>query len=118
MPTTCVVFGCSNRAKAGSGISFHRFPFNDPDRLQKWKQAVRRKDWAPKKSSWICGEHFEQSCFVVRPGKHGCRLYDHAIPKIFPKHLPHLQTKVTKRKSPKKRPFVEPVPVMSLLLPK
>ena len=63
------------------------------------------------KSSWICGEHFEQSCFVVRPGKHGCRLYNHAIPTIFPKHPPHLQTKVAKRKSPKKWLFVGPVPV-------
>ena len=74
-------------------------------------KLLGRKDWAPKKSIWICGEHFEQSCFVVRPGKHGCRLYDHAIPTIFPKHPPHLQTKVAKRKSPKKWPFVEPVPV-------
>ena len=30
MPTSCVAYGCTNKAKAGSGISFHRFPFSDP----------------------------------------------------------------------------------------
>ena len=71
MPTSCVAWGCTNRAKAGSGISFHRFPFKNPELLQKWIQAIRRENWAPKQGSFICGSHFEDSCFVVRPGKHG-----------------------------------------------
>ena len=36
------------------------------------------------KHSLICSDHFEPSCFVVRPGKVGCRLYDNSVPTIFP----------------------------------
>ena len=35
---------------------------------------------------YICGQHFEKSCFVVRSEKRGHRLYDHAVPTIF-QHL-------------------------------
>ena len=71
MPTLCVAWGCTNRAKAASGISFHRFPFKNPELLQKWIQAIRRENWAPKQGSFICGSHFEDSCFVLQPGKCG-----------------------------------------------
>ena len=36
MVTSCVAFGCTNRMKKGSGISFHRFPHKNPDLLHKW----------------------------------------------------------------------------------
>ena len=69
MPTSCVAYGCTNKAKAGSGISFHRFPFSDPVQLEKWTKALCRKNWVPKSGSFLCGKHFEPSCFVVHPGK-------------------------------------------------
>ena len=43
MVTSCVAFGCTNRMKKGSGISFHCFPHKNPDLLHKWVQAVRRQ---------------------------------------------------------------------------
>ena len=54
MPTSYASYGCTKRVTAGSGISFHRFPFKNPDFLQKWLQAVRRKIWIPNKDSFIC----------------------------------------------------------------
>ena len=100
MVTTCIVLGCTERARKESDISFHRFPHNDQERLRKWIQAIGRKDWLPNEHSCICNKHFTESCFVVRPGKCGRRLYDHAVPSqflSFPK-----RSKKSKRKSLKK----------------
>ena len=104
MVNSCVAIDCTNKVKAGSGISFHRFPLKKPELLQKWIQAVKRKDWVPNKYSYICIEHFEPSCFVVRPGKIGRHLSDNAVPTIFPT-FPHYyqRSEKAKRKSPCKR---------------
>ena len=101
MVNSCVAIDCTNKVKAGSGISFHRFPLKKPELLQKWIQAVKRKDWVPNKYSYICSEHFEPSCFVVRPGKTGHHLNDNSVPTIFPT-FPHYyqRTEKAKRKSP------------------
>ena len=48
----------------------------------KWIQAVKKKDWVPNKYSYICSEHFEPSCFIVRPGKIGHHLNDNAVPQF------------------------------------
>ena len=72
MVTSCVAYGCTNRMKKGENISFHRFPHNKPDLLQKWVQAVRRQNWYPKKNSLICSVHFTVSHFSVTPGNQGC----------------------------------------------
>ena len=76
MPITCVAWDCTNRMKKDSGISFHRFPHKNPQLLQKWIQAIRRENWQPTQYIYICSKHFEDSCFVVRPGKGGHRLYE------------------------------------------
>ena len=46
---------------------FHFIDFHSKilELLQKWIQAIRRENWAPKQGSFICGSHFEDSCFVV-----------------------------------------------------
>ena len=80
MVTSCVAWGCTNRSKKGYGISFHRFPQNNPERLQKWIQAIKREKWKPNEYSHICSVYFEDSCFVVRPGKIHHYLYEHAVP--------------------------------------
>ena len=109
MPITCVAWDCTNRMKKDSSISFHRFPHKNPQLLQKWIQAIRRENWQPTQYSYICSKHFDDSCFVVRPGKSGHRLHEHAVPSIF--NFPeHLQKKDTKRKPPAKRKMPEPKP--------
>ena len=103
MVASCVAFGCTARKGKDPSVSFHRFPHKNPELLKKWVHAIRRENWTPTQHSWICSQHFKETCFVVRPGKKGRRLYDHAIPTEFPAFPKHLQKQYTKRKSPKKR---------------
>ena len=69
MVTSCIAIGCTNHVKAGSGISFHRFPLSRPELLHKWVRAVRRENWTPNKHSYICSDHFHfflfhwETCF-------------------------------------------------------
>ena len=104
MVSSCVAFGCTNRCTKDSGISFFRFPLKKPDLLHRWVQAVRCKNWKPTAGSRICSEHFESSCFVIRPGQIGKRLNENSVPTVFPAFPCHLQPKKQlQRKSPKKR---------------
>ena len=107
MVISCVAYGCTQRMGKDPSISFHRFPHKNPELMTKWIEAIRRKDWMPTKHSYICSQHFAESCFVVRPGKHGQRLYEHAIPSLFLSFPKYLQKAHSKRKSPQKRKFVE-----------
>ena len=107
MVVTCVAYGCTEWMGKDPNVSFHRFPHKNPEQLRKWIQAIRRQDWLPTKHSYICSKHFTESSFVVRPGKDGHRLYEHAIPSLFPSCPEYLQKSHVKRKSPRKRKFVE-----------
>ncbi|XP_053296486.1 uncharacterized protein LOC128456365 isoform X1 [Pleuronectes platessa] len=57
MVHTCVVTGCRNRRTPGTGLSFYRFP-RDPDRKQRWIEAVNREGWIPNDGSRLCSIHF------------------------------------------------------------
>ena len=83
MVNCCVAIDYTNCVTSGSEISVNRFPLKNPELLQKWIQAVKRQNLVPNKCSYICSKHFELSCFVVRPGKKDCHLYDHAVPTLF-----------------------------------
>ena len=110
MVSSCVAFGCTNHCTKDSGISFFRFPLKKPDLLYRWVQAVRCKNWKPTAGSRICSEHFESSCFVIRPGQIGKRLNENSVPTVFPAFLCHLQPKKQlQRKSPKKRKLMSPL---------
>ena len=108
MVTSCIAYGCTNRVKKGSDISFHRFPIKRLDLLQKWIQAVRRKNWIPHENSYICSAHFPESCFCGGEGKLHPRLDKNAVLSIFPQFPKHLQIiEKKKRKSPAKRKIIE-----------
>ena len=64
MVSSCATFGCANRVKKGSGISFHRFPKKGLELEKQWITAIRRKNWSPSKTSCLCSEHFDRSCFL------------------------------------------------------
>ena len=70
----------------------HRFPKAEtrPELRAAWIQAIRRKNWKPSPFSFLCSDHFERKCFVVRPDKIGRRLNESAIPSVFdfPAELP------------------------------
>ena len=107
MVGSCSAINCTAR-KDPSGISFRRFPHKNPNLLSKWVHAMKRKDWAPTEHSLLCSNHFDESCFVVRPGKSGRRLFDHAVPTKFSFGKSYLDKPQTKRKPTKKRHFEEP----------
>ena len=108
MVNSCIAIGCTNCAKPGSRISFHAFPHKKFWITLKMIQAVKRKIWVPNNYSLICSDHFEPSCFFVRPGKVGCRLYDNLVSTIFPSFPAYYQKKQRKRKLPMKRVYALP----------
>ena len=59
MVNSCVVKDCTNRAKAGSGITVHAIPTKGPRRVQ-WLNNIARKDFNPAPSSYarVCSVHF------------------------------------------------------------
>ena len=108
MVKSCVAYGCTNRWKSGSGITFHTFPLKDQHQVQKWVTAVRREGWLPTKHSCICSDHFLQSDFVKNTGIYK-RLKKDAVPSVFPAYPKHLQKNTVKRKLPTERK-TEPSP--------
>ena len=106
MPNYCVAVGCKNTAKKGSEYSFHRFPHQNPNLLKKWVHAICRKQWKPTKHSFICSDHFHESCFVIRPGAEGRRLKDDAVPSIFQTFPSYYQKDIKLQRSPRKRQYV------------
>ena len=104
MVNSCCAWNCTYRYKKGSGVSMHEFPHKNPQLLQKWVKAIRREKWFPNQSSVLCSTHFSDDYFVE--GKKNTRLKKDAVPSIF-NFSEHLQedtnTKMKKRKSPKKR---------------
>ena len=116
MVTSCIAIGCTNRVKAGSGISFHRFPLSRPELLHKWVRAVRRENWTPNKHSYICSDHFHSSCFIEKPSLVGRRLHSDAIPSIFPTLKEYYQSSYKRRKSPVKRNYVSPTKIVKSIV--
>ena len=116
MVTSCIAIGCTNRVKAGSGISFHRFPLSRPELLHKWVRAVRRENWTPNKHSYICSDHFHSSCFIEKLSLVGRRLYSDAIPSIFPTLKEYYQSSYKRRKSPVKRKYVSPTKIVKSIV--
>ncbi|KAH8009968.1 hypothetical protein HPB51_023024 [Rhipicephalus microplus] len=107
MVSSCVAFGCTNRAKQKPGITFHVFP-KDKTLHDAWQRAVRRDGWEPKNADVLCSEHFEANCFD-RTGQ-TTRLRPGSIPTIFPAFPAHLQKPAKrKREAPKCRTALSPV---------
>ena len=80
MVGSCAAYGCTHRKQKGVDISFVNFPHHNPEHLQKWVQAMQRKDWFPSKHCLICSTNFTESCFVVRLGKRGRLIKENAVP--------------------------------------
>ena len=77
MVKSCCVVDCHNLYKKKSGISFHRFP-RKVNRRERWIAAVRRENWMPNKSTWICSQHF------ITGKKSNNPLAPNYVPSIFP----------------------------------
>lgn len=64
MPQCCAVPFCSE-TRGG-----HKFPCN-PERLQKWLNAIGRKDYVPSKHARVCKKHFKPEDY--EPQKTKCK---------------------------------------------
>ena len=102
MVGSCAAYGYTNKNQKGGNISFFNFPHCNLELLQKWVQAMQRKDLFPNKHSLICSTYFTESCFVVRPGKRGRLLKENAVPTEFPAFPSHLQKMYQNRNLPRK----------------
>ncbi|KAF2884152.1 hypothetical protein ILUMI_22011, partial [Ignelater luminosus] len=60
-----------------------------PEILELWIKAIRRENWFFSKSSRICGQHFLESDYKIRPWCSLKLLKPDAVPSVFsfPKHL-------------------------------
>jgi len=66
MVNKCSAYGCTSGYKSHTtddGISFHAFPLNNKDILDKWMQANPRTDFIPTKYSRMCSLLLESSDF-------------------------------------------------------
>ena len=76
---------CTNSTYS-DGVSMHTFPSNmSTNRL--WAKFVRfhRADFRPSKSSSLCSEHFDESCYTNRFGNFRRQLERGSVPTIFTK---------------------------------
>ncbi|XP_035737884.1 THAP domain-containing protein 1-like [Vespa mandarinia] len=105
MPTSCSVYGCSNRFSKEKKIQFFTFPFKDEHRLAAWITAVHRKDWKPSKASRICSAHFKPQDFLHRPSTawypYIRRLKHDAVPSVFSNYSDTLESNKSKLKKEK-----------------
>ena len=92
---TCCVPGCYSNTKRDKELSFHKFP-RDIATRERWKNAIKRKDFIPSEQHRVCSKHFESGT------KKG--LTD--VPAIFP-----LLPQPKFRKAPKKREPLPPPPL-------
>ncbi|XP_065191536.1 uncharacterized protein LOC135822650 [Sycon ciliatum] len=76
MVKSCCAVGCANRFAKGGGKSFYKFPTNQLRRA-KWIAALKRKNWQPNASSWVCSDHF------VRFKKSDDPLSPDFVPSVF-----------------------------------
>ena len=67
MPNKCSASGCRSGYKnhnTDGSISFHSYPLNNPELLEKWVKANPREFFIPAKHSKICSIHFVDDDFV------------------------------------------------------
>ncbi|XP_051276598.1 zinc finger protein 3 homolog isoform X4 [Dicentrarchus labrax] len=68
MPHACAVKTCTNKAKTGAALSFHRLPVREPERLKLWLFALNIDVNTPQdelKKYIVCSEHFAQEDYTV-----------------------------------------------------
>ena len=104
----CKAVGCrQGRDVEGVKVSMFKFPYNDPDLMEKWIQFCNRKDWSPnfdKKCDHLCSLHFEDK--FIRTGK-SCRLdwRKKPVPTIHSESSKRFASCLPNMKVPRKDPF-------------
>jgi hypothetical protein len=89
---SCAVVGCQSRSSAHKDKHFYRFP-SDQILSDVWKSFTRRgTDFTLKKSSVMCQDHFDPSCFVAK--KKQVTLAKNTVPTIFYRSSPEGEEKI------------------------
>ncbi|XP_036142966.1 THAP domain-containing protein 5-like isoform X3 [Monomorium pharaonis] len=72
------------KVKKGTDLrSFHKFPVNNSQLLNKWLSYIKMENFYPTIQDLICSIHFEENCFLRHGQKKTLRLKKNAIPTIF-----------------------------------
>ncbi|XP_075728916.1 uncharacterized protein LOC142771325 [Rhipicephalus microplus] len=71
MVSSCVAFGCTNRAKQKPGITFHVFP-KDKTLRDAWQRAVRRDGWEPKMRTFSARSTLKPTALTGRAKRPDC----------------------------------------------
>lgn len=90
---------------------FCRFPLNRKELLAKWIKAIKRDNFEPKSTTFICSVHFSESC--LRRYALNVHLKEDAVPSIFD-FKSHLQKKKRDRR-PRRALRQETVPSVSTM---
>ncbi|XP_027028661.2 D-aminoacyl-tRNA deacylase 2 isoform X1 [Tachysurus fulvidraco] len=80
----CSVYSCNNYngpLERTLGLTFHRFPFDNPERLNQWIRSLRRLNWRPRPRSVVCSTHFTEDCFEHSEGSVCLKPY--AVPTLL-----------------------------------
>lgn len=79
---TCSV--CGKNSLSNKERSYHKFPVNRLELLEKWVRNIREADgsWEPSRSSVLCSDHFVRDCFNTASSERP-RLRANAIPTLF-----------------------------------
>ncbi|XP_063039816.1 uncharacterized protein LOC134435019 isoform X4 [Engraulis encrasicolus] len=80
----CSVDGCRNRCgpvERSLGLTFHRFPFDDPTSFSQWIQKLQRSNWSPHTRSVVCSVHFTEDCFEFKGRRK--LLKSHSVPTLL-----------------------------------
>lgn len=94
----CSAYSCKSRSeKKVPGITFHRFPINDTNKLAVWVQKMHVVDWTPTTNDKLCSLHFDGSLFY-KSGEKTCLLHG-AIPTKFEELPIHATNKASNKKT-------------------
>ena len=116
MVKSCVACGCTNRFKKNSGISIFEFPLKQPELLQKWLVAMKRKNFKPTKHSYLCSDHFLTTDYNNNSKR--CHLKPGVFLTVFKFSENFLSTPSTPREKHRKRKADEPNETTPVISPK
>ncbi len=64
MPSYCSVYGCSYSSAKNPELSFFQYP-KDAKMLKAWVTRVRRENFTPTSTSYVCSRHFVESDLYI-----------------------------------------------------
>ncbi|XP_052867227.1 uncharacterized protein LOC128273323 [Anopheles cruzii] len=81
MPASCAILDCNLKYTHTQDVSFHKFPFKNPELLKQWIAFTGRDaSWQPTQWSSICSRHFQATDFRECPYRK--MLCNNAVPLI------------------------------------